>query len=34
LYHIIEEQLPESSAGYKSRGMKVLRKIMRDPGFE
>jgi hypothetical protein len=34
LYHIIEDKLPDSSAGFKSRGQKVLRKISRDPGFE
>jgi hypothetical protein len=27
LYHVIEEQLPESSPGYKSRGEKILKKL-------
>lgn len=30
LYHIIEEQLPESSAGFISRGRKVLKKLEKD----
>lgn len=27
LYEIIENEMPEASAGYKSRGMKILKKI-------
>jgi len=27
LYHLIEEQVPESSAGFKSRGNKILKKL-------
>jgi hypothetical protein len=30
LYNLIEEQLPESSAGFKSRGEKILKKLMKE----